>query len=371
MRAIVILIGVAFALQPIAGHGQSTCPAPAPVCAAKASVFPIASFDPQASAVLIAPDLLVTNRHVVADNPRAEIFGPDGSRLMADVVPTIYPGDLVLLTTKGLAAPGLPIGTATLQSELRTVAADVGRGRIRVYSPGRAQALPAEGKLLARLHNTARSQPGNSGGALVDAKGRLVGIVTSGGEGRSEAIPASDISRLKEMSGPEHALASRNIGLAYRQCTEAIDVAGATRQAMAPKNIQFIAARCRATNNRQLLDLAAQALGRRGHHAQSIELFNAALAQDPNALNTRLGLVVTLHLARRFKDELPHLHHLIDVMPREIQVLRFAVQAGTWGGDKALADQGVALLKKHHPKLAPLAERFMKAPPPSGGPRRP
>ncbi|MBT7512083.1 MAG: hypothetical protein HN650_17040, partial [Rhodospirillaceae bacterium] len=133
MRAIVILIGVAFALQPIAGHGQSTCPAPAPVCAAKASVFPIASFDPQASAVLIAPDLLVTNRHVVADNPRAEIFGPDGSRLMADVVPTIYPGDLVLLTTKGLAAPGLPIGTATLQSELRTVAADVGRGRIRVY----------------------------------------------------------------------------------------------------------------------------------------------------------------------------------------------------------------------------------------------
>lgn len=370
MRALIFLIGITFALQPTAGYGQATCAAPAPVCAAKASVFPIASFDPQASAVLIAPDLLVTNRHVVADNPRAEIFRPDGSRLMADVVTTIYPGDLVLLRTKGLTAPRLPIGAATLQSELHTVAADVGRGRIRVYAPGRAQALPAKGKPLARLHNTARSQPGNSGGALVDAKGQLVGIVTSGGEGRSEAIPASEISRLKEMSGPEHAAASRSVGLAYRQCTEAVDAAGATRQVMASINIAFIAARCLATNNRQLLDLAAQALGRRGHHAQSIELFNAALAQDPNALNTRLGLVVTLHLARRFKDELPHLHHLIGVLPSDIQVLRFAIQAGTWGGDKALANQGVALLKKHHPKLAPLAERFMKAPPPSGGPRR-
>ena len=275
-----------------------------------------------------------------------------------------------------LAAPGLtdappvalgpPPGPAV---DLHTVAADVGRGRIRVYKAGRVLRPPAAGKPLARLHHTAPSQPGNSGGALVDAMGRLVGIVTSGGEGRFEAIPAREITRLEALSGPAHGAAHARTGRATRQCTEAVDAAGASRQQMAPAHIQFITERCRASNNRQLLDLAGQALGRRGHFAESAALFEAALEQDPNALNTRLGLVVTLHLARRYTDELPHLRFLIDVLPRDVQVLRFAIQAGTWGGDKALAAKGVELLKRHHPRLAPLAERFMQAPPPARRPQ--
>ncbi len=40
---------------------ESGCAAPAPVCAARAAVFPLGSrFDPLASAVRIGPDLLVT-----------------------------------------------------------------------------------------------------------------------------------------------------------------------------------------------------------------------------------------------------------------------------------------------------------------------
>ena len=53
---------------------ESGCAAPAPVCAARAAVFPLGSrFDPLASAVRIGPDLLVTSRHVMADETRAEL----------------------------------------------------------------------------------------------------------------------------------------------------------------------------------------------------------------------------------------------------------------------------------------------------------
>ena len=74
--------------------------------------------------------------------------------------------------------------------------------------------------------------------------------------------------------------------------------------------------------------------------------------------------MVTLHLAGRYADEIPHLKVLINTLPADVQVLRFAIQAGTWGGAADLADRGMALLKQHHPKLAPLAERFRITPPP-------
>ena len=366
----VFIVGL-WALASTPALGQAACDGPAPVCAIKDRVYAIASSDPAASAVLIEPGLLVTNRHAVANNPRAQVFRPDGSELLADVVPTAYAGDLVLLSAPGLTGSGAwkPAPEPRPDTDLFTVANDVGRGRIRVYPPGRLLSPPAAGKPLARLHHTARSQPGNSGGALVDAEGRLVAIVTSGGSGRFEAIPATEIARLRALSGPDHAEANRRIGLAYRQCTEAIDQAAASRQAMRAPHIAFIAERCRTSNNRQLLDLAGQTLGRRGHHADAIAMFAAALDQDPGALNARLGLVVTLHLAQRYQDELAHLRRLIAVLPRDLQVLRFAIQAGTWAGDKALAREGLTLMKTHHPKLAPLAERFMNAPPPTT-PRR-
>ena len=182
---------------------EAGCAAPAPVCAARAAVFAVSAFDPMASAVRVAPDLLVTNRHVVADDPRAEVHLPDGGRLSAEVVPSSYPGDLALLRVEGLpSGPILPIVPLDPQARLHSVAAE--RGRIRAYGEGRVILAPAPAKPLARLHHSAYSQPGNSGGALVDAAGRLVAIVTSGGEGRNEAIPAREIARLRAMSGAGH-----------------------------------------------------------------------------------------------------------------------------------------------------------------------
>jgi len=369
-RFALLLTAVFIAVCPVAGQAQSPCAAPAAVCAAAQRVFSIASFDPAASAVLIAPGLLVTNRHVIANHPNAAIIKRDGTRLTARVVPTNYPGDLVLLRADGLtSSQPLPLAAApSAETALHAIGHDVGRQTIRVYVKGHAIRTPAPDKPLARLHHTARSQPGNSGGALVNAQGHLVGIVTAGGEGRHDAIPATEIARLKDRSGPAHRDVHDRIGLAYRQCMAATDAAGANRRAMTPKQADFMIERCQASNNRQLIDLAAQALGKRGRYKQSVDLFEAAIAQDPNAVNSRLGLVVSLHLARRYTDEVPHLKELIKALPADLQVLRFAIQAGTWGEAPELAATGMSLLKTHHPKLAPLAKRFMQTPPPK---RRP
>ena len=76
-----------------------------------------------------------------------------------------------------------------------------------------------------------------------------------------------------------------------------------------------------------------------------------------------LALVSALVEARmegRYSDEAPHLRRLIDILPSDAGMLRLGVQAGAWGGDKALAEKSLKLLEKHHPRLAPLARDFIE-----------
>jgi len=351
-------------------EAQAPCKAPKAVCAVAERVFMIASFEPLASAVLIEPGLLVTNRHVIADNERAQVFLPSGTQVLATVVPSSYGGDLILLKVPELKAPGPMVTAKPSPGEaLYTVGADVGREAIRVYKPGRQLLAPAEGKPLARLHHDAFSQPGNSGGALVNADGRLVAVVTSGGEGRNEAIPATEITKLKALSGPGHRAVSRATGEAYRKCGEAIESAQATRQRLEPRNVAFITEHCIRTGNRQLLDLAGQAFGRQHLIKDALVMFRWALDQDPNAINSMISIAIVLHLDGRYAEEVPYLRRLVSLLPSDLQVLRLGIQAGAWGGDKALMERSLELLGKHHPKLAPLARDFIENNPTP--PRRP
>ncbi|HBC06305.1 MAG TPA: hypothetical protein DC046_01840, partial [Rhodospirillaceae bacterium] len=97
-----------------------------------------------------------------------------------------YPGDLILLRLDGLVVQQpLTLGNAEIDQQVYAVGADVGRSAIRAYLPGRVVAVPPADKPLARVHHSARSQPGNSGGALFARDGSLVAIIASGGEGRN------------------------------------------------------------------------------------------------------------------------------------------------------------------------------------------
>lgn len=348
------------------GQGDAACQAPAPVCAARGAVFAVSSFDPFASAVRIGPELLVTNRHVVADEPRAEVILPDGRRVGAHVVPTGYPGDLILLRADGLGAgPVLEPAEASIGAGLYTVGVDMAARRVRTYAPGQLLLAPAPGKPLARLHHSAHSQPGNSGGALVDGDGRLVGIVTSGGEGRNEAVPAAGIAVLRAQSGPRYGAESARLGAAYRACYEALELAGRAGRRLGEVAAGALRRECGASGNRQLFDLAAQAYGRAGRLEDSRAMFELALDQDPHAINSRVGLVVTLHLGRHFADAVPHIEWLLDAMPGNLEVLGMALISGQRGGAPELAERAAALLEAHHPLIAPSAREFLDEPDPA------
>ena len=361
-----LLLATATALVATTPAPAQDCAQPEPVCAARDAVFAVSAFDPVASAVRIGSSRLVTTRHGIADQQEIVLFLANGDQIEARAVPSDYPGDLLLLEVEGLPeGPLLPLADAEPGTALYTVGADVGRGAIRAYDPGTLQLLPAEGFPLARLHHGAYSQPGNSGGALVDEAGRLIGIVASGGEGRFEAVPAAEIAKLEARSGSEHAEASAEIGAAVRVCTLLLeDLQQAGRRTLEDQEAKAVTTACTRSGNRQLYDLAAQTLGRTGRREASIALFERALAEDPNAINSRIGLVISLSLARRYEDQLPHLRVLMEQAPEDLQVLRLGIQAGVWGGDQALAERAFERLKLLNPQMAPAAKRFLDNPPP-------
>ncbi|MHA1151168.1 MAG: trypsin-like peptidase domain-containing protein [Alphaproteobacteria bacterium] len=343
---------------------DSDCAAPVPVCAARGAVFPLGSrFDPLASAVRIGPNLLVTSRHVMADETRADLRLPDGRRLAAEIVPSGYPGDLVLLRAEGMSdGPVLARAAPDPGATLYAIGLDIARRRVRAYPPGRLILAPAPGHGLARLYHTAESQPGNSGGALVDGAGRLVGIVAAGGEGRNEAIPASALDVLRAGSGADAAEATRARGAATRACIEALEGAAQTAARLTEALAETLERRCPESGNRQLLDLAGQAFGRAARSNRAIALFELALAEDPQAINARIGLVVTLQRAQRHGAAVPHLDWLLDVVPSDLQVLRMATLSAKWGGAPELGRRALALIRAHHPAMAPAARKFLGAP---------
>ncbi len=344
----------------LVSHAQDSCSAPEPVCAARDAVYTIASFDPYSSAVRLSDTLLVASRHAIADEKQVTVTRKDGSTVKGDVLPNAYEGDLVLIEVTGLA-PGQALQPVPVLpgAKLYTVGSQGKAGSIRVYPPGEVLLAPAAETPHGRLHHTAYSQFGNSGGALVNDAGDLVGIVASGGEGRFEAIPVRELERLRDLSGPQFADRSAEIGHAVRLCVELLDTPAP--RTLPDNTAAEIYDACSNSENRQLYDLAAQQLAPRQQLELALKLSNQSVARDPHALNARLTLLTILHIARRYEDELPHIRFLMQHLPAEPMVHRFAIQAGKWAGEMELAEAALKLLKKHNPAQARAAEQFLKA----------
>ena len=364
-----LVLTLAIAAEP-AGAQIQDCRQPEPVCAARDAVFAIAAFDPVGSAVRIGEDRLVTTRHSVADQETVDLFLADGTRTIAQVIPADYKGDLIFLSASDLPpGPVLEPADAEVGMQLYTVGADVSFQRIRAYDPGGVMLLPAENKPLAHLHHSAHSQKGNSGGALVDEQGRLIGIIAGGGEGYNDAVPSQALIDLAARSGPNHAEASAEIGAAVRVCTLLLEELQGRRGPLDEQQIKAITTSCLRSGNRQLYDWAGKTFGIRRLHEESLALFLDSFEQDPHSLNGRIGLAIAYHVMARYEDELPHLQFLFQHIPDDAQVLRFAIQAGVWGEDPDFAQAAFEKLKEVNPRAAPAAERFMTAPPPRPQPR--
>ncbi|MDX1436657.1 MAG: trypsin-like peptidase domain-containing protein [Anaerolineales bacterium] len=151
-----------------------------------------------ASGIVYAADLILTANHVLERNENVTVFLPDGAELAASVAGRDPGNDLALLRLENATVelpeladgPGrvgqlvMALGRPTLegiQASLGIVSA-VG-GPVRTHRGG---------LLEGHIRTDAIPYPGFSGGPLMDAAGRVLGINTSGlGMGQSLAIPTT------------------------------------------------------------------------------------------------------------------------------------------------------------------------------------
>lgn len=339
---------------------QDVCKAPEPVCDARATVFGIAAFDPVGSAVRIGPDLLVTNRHIVADETKVQIRLRNGEKVEGEVVPSSFKGDLILVRAALPDGPVAKLGDDK-SGALWTLGEDISARSVKAYPQGKLLLDAAKDKPYARLHHTAYSQPGNSGGALVNEKGELVGITASGGAGRFEAVPASQIAALQAQSGADHAAASVAMGKHVRECTLMLEKAQRLGDRLPDPVANVVKTSCAASENRQLYDLSGQVLGRQRKFDDAIAFFQKSLEKDPNAINSRISLVITLRFARRLDEAAEHVRWLLKVVPQERSIHPIALAVGKASKDQELIDEALALIEKHAPNQLEAAKNFLKS----------
>jgi serine protease Do len=137
------------------------------------------------------PGLVITNHHVVPDRT-VELTLSDGRRVPARVVRRAPTLDLAALQVDAELPKGAPVGDS---DRLR-----VGDLLVAVGNPMGERNAPSFGILASAAHDVLRLsitlRPGNSGGALVNARGEVVGIphmVT--GNGLALAVSSRTVGR--------------------------------------------------------------------------------------------------------------------------------------------------------------------------------
>jgi S1-C subfamily serine protease len=159
------------------------------------------------SGVVITPDgFVLTSAHVVQGTGRGVASFVDGRELMVEVVGSDPLSDLAVLRTESNGLTAAELGDAeTLQVGQLVVAIGNPNGFAGSVTAGVVSALgrslPTRSGSATRIvenviQTDAALNPGNSGGALVDGEGRVVGINTAvAGVGLGLAVPINATTR--------------------------------------------------------------------------------------------------------------------------------------------------------------------------------
>ena len=153
--------------------------------------------------IIDARGYIVTNNHVVSGAQSISVTLSDGTRLTASLVGTDAADDLAVLkitTTKTLAVATLG-DSSKLQVGQNVLAIGNPLGINETVTGGIVSALGrsvSEGQGGATINNAIQTDaalnPGNSGGALIDLQGNLIGIPTLGAINTEYNTPADGVS---------------------------------------------------------------------------------------------------------------------------------------------------------------------------------
>ena len=156
------------------------------------------------SGFVVGPDLVVTNAHVVAGEDATVLQRSDGSEVAATVVAFDPERDLALLRADGLGRPALPLGTIG-NGGVGAVFGHPGGGPLRAAPFQVGQTVHAAGTDIYDRRRTDRKvlvlasslHPGDSGAALVNPNGAVVGVAFAIAPDRGDVAYALDVSELK------------------------------------------------------------------------------------------------------------------------------------------------------------------------------
>ena len=165
----------------------------------------------EGSGVVFASDTIVTNEHVVRQNQTVDVVLASGRRVEARVEATDRFTDLAVLTVEGEELP--PARFAEDLPRVGELAIAIGNplGFEKTVTAGIVsglhRAIPSDGltqALVDLIQTDAAISPGNSGGALINGRGELIGINVAyippqtGSVSLGFAIPAATVTSVVE-----------------------------------------------------------------------------------------------------------------------------------------------------------------------------
>ena len=164
------------------------------------------------SAVVYQADgVLITNAHVVGGADEVAVTLPDGARMDAEVVGADPASDIAVLRVDAEELPVPAWADADQMPEIGATAVAIGSpfgldGSVTsgiISALGRTLPTP-QGALVDLIQTDAAVNPGNSGGALVDGEGRVIGVNTAiatasgGSQGVGFAIPSTTVTTIAD-----------------------------------------------------------------------------------------------------------------------------------------------------------------------------
>ena len=180
---------------PTATYTPVPTPTPSPSLAiadvverARAGVVRIEGVNSSGSGFVVdAAGYILTNEHVISGQPRLTVVFDNGARLTGRVIASDAVRDVALLkVTTSSALTVLPFATSVRPGDeviaLGYPLPSLGLGEDMTITQGIVSAF-RNFRGVARVQHDAAINPGNSGGPLLNAKGEVVGMNTSGYSG--------------------------------------------------------------------------------------------------------------------------------------------------------------------------------------------